>query len=108
LKRGDIVLVREPATPAAKPRPCVIVQRDAALENPRKVTVCSLTTQLRGPAGQRPLVVPGAESGLRLPSEVQVDWVFTHPIDCIGHVIGRLDEETRDQVDIALRRWLDL
>lgn len=102
------MLVREPGTPAAKARPCIIVQRESALDVANKVTVCPLTSQLKGPAGQRPFVAPSVANGLRQPSEVQVDWVFTHPIEFIGDVIGSIDRPTLDGVDSALRRWLDL
>jgi mRNA interferase MazF len=108
LKRGDLVLVREPASPAAKPRPCVIVQRDSAVSVAAKITVCPLTSQLRGAAGQRPSVAPTPENRLHVASEVQVDWIFTHPIERVGAVIGSLDVPTMDQVDHALRRWLGL
>ena len=42
-----------------------------------------------------------------MPSEVQVDWIYTHATDYLGAVIGRIDAAT-EQVDIALRHWLDL
>ncbi len=108
MKRADVVLVREPGSPAGKARPCIVVQRDSALEVAAKVTVCPLTSHLRGPAGQRPFVAPTKENGLRVPSEVQVDWIFTHPVEAIGDSIGRLDAVAMDQIDFALRAWLDL
>lgn len=108
MKRGDIVHVREPRTPAGKARPCVIVQRNSALPVAAKVTLCPLTSQLRGSAGQRPFVAPAAQNGLTKPSEVQVDWVYTFPREYIGDRIGSVDEATLEQIDEALRRWLDL
>ena len=108
MRRGDVILVREPNTPTAKPRPYVVVQRDSALDSPVKVTGCPLTSELRGAAGQRPFVAPTIENGLRRPSEVQVDLIYTHPIDQVGGVIGYLDAPTMAAVDTALRRWLDL
>ena len=108
MKRGDIVTVRMAGSPAAKARPCVIVQRSSALDVAVKITVCPLTSRLRGAAGQRPLVVPTAGNGLSQPSEVEVDWIFTHPTEAIGAVIGQVDAPTLEQIDIMLRRWLDL
>jgi mRNA interferase MazF len=108
MKRGDVVLVREPGTPASKARPCVVVHRDGAKGAETKVTVCPLTSHLRGVVGERPLVVPTPENRLRAPSEVEVDWIFTHPIDAVGEVIGHLDTPTFETVEVALRRWLDL
>jgi mRNA interferase MazF len=84
------------------------VQRGSALPFAAKVTVCPLTSQLRGAAGQRPFVVPTPTNGLSKPSEVQVDWVYTFPREFIGDCIGNMDEPTLEQIDIALRRWLDL
>jgi len=108
MKRGDIVVVKEPGSPASKARPCVVVQRSSALETAAKITVCPLTSRLRGAIGQRPFLSPTSENGLRVPSEVEVDWIFTHPVEAIGDVIGRLDKASLETVDIALRRWLDL
>jgi mRNA interferase MazF len=85
-----------------------VVRRDSALPVAVKVTVCPLTSDLRGARSQRPFAAPTPENGLRVPSEVQVDWIFTHPTYRVGEVIGRLDEPTMLLVDQALRRWLDL
>lgn len=108
MNRGDIVIVREKRSPASKARPCVIVLRDSMLADATKVTVCPLTTHLRGSVAQRPYIVPDAHNGLRQPSEIQVDWVFTHPVDRLGPVIGRIDRSAMEQVDKALRRCLQL
>ena len=108
MRRGDLVLVREPNTPASKARPYVVVQRDSSLDAPSRVTGCPLTSRLRGAEGQRPFVAPTTDNGLRLPSEVQVDIVYTHPVERIDGVIGHLDQTTMRMVDEALRRWLAL
>jgi mRNA interferase MazF len=108
MKRGDIILVHEPNTPASKPRPYVVVQRNSALESPAKVTACPLTSVLQGSAGQRPFIAPNDQNGLRRPSEVEIDWIYTHPIDYVGGVIGEVDMPTMTAIDLALRRWLDL
>lgn len=108
MKRGDVVLVRQPNTPASKARPCVVVQRDSALEAEAKFTVCPMTSHLRGAIGQRPFVSPAAENGLRAPSEVEIDWIYTYPVEVIDGVIGHLDRATMEQVDVGLRRWLQL
>ena len=108
MNRGDVIVIRQQGTPSSKARPCVIVQRDSALSATSKVTVCPLTSQLRGVGSQRPFVVPSAINGLRHPSEVQVDWIYTHPVNNVGPVIGRLDRAAMEQVDVALRRWLDV
>ncbi len=108
MMRGDVVLVREPGSPASKARPCIVVQRSSAAAVADKLTVCPLTSQLRGAAGQRPFVAPTTENGLTRPSEVEVDRIFTHPVTSIAGRIGVLDRATLVQIDDALRRWLDL
>ena len=108
MRRGDLVLVREPNTPASKARPYVVIQRDSALADPIRVTGCPLTSHLRGAEGQRPFVAPTEDNGLRQPSEIQVDIVYTHPIERIDGVIGRLDSATMRLVDEGVRRWLAL
>ncbi len=108
MKRGNIVLVQEPNTPASKARPYVLVSRDTALVNPRKVTGCPLTSRLGGVTGRRPLVTPAPGNGLRSPSEIEVDWIYTHPIERIGGVIGSVDPATMRTIDTAIRKWFAL
>ena len=108
MKRGDIVLVREPGTPASKARPCIVMQRGSSLGDTSKITVCPLTTHLRGALGGRPLVSPSAENGLTKHCEVEFDWIYTHSLERIGQSIGSLETDILDEVDEALRRWLDL
>jgi mRNA interferase MazF len=108
VNRGDIVLVRQRQTPAAQARPCLIVQRSSTIDPSPKLTVCPLTTRLRGAAGQRPVVPPHSDNGLSRTSEVEVDWLYTFEKHRIGPVIGRLDDAVMRAVDAALRRWLDL
>ena len=108
MRRGDLVLVREPGTPASKARPYVVIQRDSSLQNPAKFTGCPLTSHLRGVAGERPLVMPSPQNGLRTPSEVQIDWVYTHPVGHLGPKIGYIEPTTMAHVDAALRRWFAL
>ena len=108
LKRGDIIRVRQPKTPAAKARPYIIIQRDDTLADATKITGCPLTSHLRGTNGVRPQVMPTPENRLRALSEVEMDWIYTHPIEMVGGLIGRVDEGTMESIDEALRRWLDL
>lgn len=108
MRRGDIVIVRERGTPAGKRRPCVVIQRDSTLAVATKVTVCPLTTSLRGPDAGRPQLVPTAENGLRQASEVQIDWIYTFDSNRVIATIGRLDATALARIDEALRRWLDL
>lgn len=108
MKRGDIVVVREPGTPSSKGRPCVVVQRESSLGETSKITVCPLTSRLRGALGRRPVISPSTSNGLRKPCEVQFDWIYSHPTSRIGGHIGSLEPDILDQLDEALRRWLSL
>ncbi len=108
MKRGDVVTMRESGSPSSKARPGIIASRSSVLDVAVKITVCPLTLKLRGTIGQRPFVAPSATNGLRLPSEVQVDWIYTHPLERMGEIIGFVDAPTLEQIDIMLRRWLDL
>ena len=108
MRRGDVIIIREPNTPASKARPYVVVQRDITLQNATKITGCPITSTIQGRAGQRPIIVPSDQNGLRHPSEVEIDWTFTHPLERIGGRIGSLDEDTMKAIDMALRRWLEL
>ncbi len=56
----------------------------------------------------RPVILPSPGNGLRRASAVEIDWVYTHPIEVIGETIGSLDADTLVQIDAALRRWFDL
>lgn len=108
MNRGDVVLVREPRSPASKARPCVVVQRTGTLRKSSKITLCPVTSRLSGVEGQRPFIAPSPENGLLEPSEIQMDWVFSFRRENVGRVIGRLDDAGMRAVDTALRRWLDL
>ena len=108
MRRGDLILIREPNSPASKARPYVVVQRDSGLDDPVKVTACPLTSRLNGSASQRPFVSPNSENHLLRPSEIQIDWIHTHRMECVDGVIGHLDGATMDAVDSALKNWLEL
>lgn len=109
MKRGDVVLVKQPGSPASKARPCIVLQRTSTMEEGvAKITVCSLTSQIDISPLIRPVVLPTPGNGLRKPSAAQIDWIYTHPIEVIGETIGALDEDALTAIDRALRRWLDL
>lgn len=108
MKRGFIVLFRESNNPAAKSRPCVVVQRDVTLPGATKITAVPLTSELIGIADQRPVLIPSAQNGLRQASEAQVDWIFSFETARLGPTIGEAESDVMTKIDIALRRWLDL
>jgi mRNA interferase MazF len=85
-----------------------VVTRQSAIPHTSKLTLCPLTSTLKGAEGGRPFVAPGTENGLRSPSEVQIDWIFTLTLKHIGQRIGQLNEATMFEIDTALREWLAL
>jgi mRNA interferase MazF len=106
VKGGDVVAVVLPAR-YGKPRPGLVVQDDAFAPLP-SVTVLPLTSDLHGLSLLRIPAAAGPGTGLRVPSEVQVDKVLTVPRDRIGSRLGGLDEYAMQRVDEALRRFLGL
>ncbi|WP_240611824.1 type II toxin-antitoxin system PemK/MazF family toxin [Acidiferrobacter sp. SPIII_3] len=75
LRRGDIVTVAAPGD-FGKPRPALVVQADAFSGHPT-VTVCLLTSALRGAPLFRLDIAPASENGLRVPSQIQIDKLLT-------------------------------
>ncbi len=108
MKRGSVVIFRETNSPAAKARPCIVVQSDATLDVSTKVIAIPLSTTIRNIPLARPLIAPTSENGLNMLCEAEVDWVFSFKRERIGSVIGQLDAGVLQQIDAALRRWLDL
>lgn len=106
MKRGELVAVGLPGR-YGKPRPGLVVQHDAFEALP-SVTLLPLTSDVRGLPLVRAPVEPREETGLRVPSEVQVDKAMTVPREKIGPRIGVLDEDTMKHVDEALGRFLGL
>lgn len=106
MKRGDLVAVVFPGR-YGKPRPGLVVQHEAFEALP-SVTLLPLTSELRGLPLVRVPVEPDEETGLRVPSEIQIDKVMTVPRERVGPRIGALDEVTLRRVDEALGRFLGL
>lgn len=108
MKRGSVVVFREQASPAAKSRPCVVVQRDVTLPGAAKITAVPLTTVLSGGDMRRPLLMPSLTNGLVHPCEAQIDWIFSFEVARLGRHIGETEAEAMEQIDSALRIWLNL
>jgi mRNA interferase MazF len=90
VRRGTVVVVR---LPRDKARPAVVVRSDL-LSELSYATVLPGTTELRADASMRIDVEPAPESGLRVPSQVMVDWPQTVRLAEMGQAIGRLDTAT--------------
>lgn len=91
-----------------KPRPVLIVQTDIAAALHSTVTICLISSSLTALGHFRVPVAPTPANGLRQPSEIQVDRLFSLRRENIVQRLGALDAATLAQVDAALRHWLAL
>jgi mRNA interferase MazF len=108
LRRGTVVTVASPGAYSGKPRPAVVVQADRWLQAHPSVTLCPLTSTLVQAPLVRLAVVPSPRNGLRKPSQLMVDKLFTVPIQAVGEVVGQLEPQVLVDLDLALRGWLEL
>lgn len=89
------------------PHPAVIVSSDRLNRPSGTVLLCPLTSRIRHDADvylPPYLVTVGARSsGLDRDGYIKVDQLFTRPVETLGPRIGRVDPETIDRLDAALR-----
>jgi mRNA-degrading endonuclease toxin of MazEF toxin-antitoxin module len=83
IARGAIVVLAAKGAYTAKPRPAVVVQSDVPLP-------------------------PGDRTGLAVASQAMVDKVSSVPRTAVDRAIGACDDIHLEQIEDALRRWLDL
>ncbi|MCP9835498.1 type II toxin-antitoxin system PemK/MazF family toxin [Cyanobium sp. Aljojuca 7A6] len=100
--------VASPGAYASKPRPAVVVQADRWLQAHPSVTICPLTSTLVDAPLVRLPVQPTTRNGLKKPSELMVDKLFTVPLSSLGKVLGQLESQLLIELDLALRGWLEL
>lgn len=108
LRRGTVVTVASPGAYTGKPRPAVVVQADRWLQAHPSVTLCPLTSTLVDAPLVRLPVQPTTRNGLKKPSQLMVDKLFTVPVGCLGRVVGQLEPQSLIELDLALRGWLQL
>ncbi|WHZ19242.1 MAG: Growth inhibitor [Rhodanobacteraceae bacterium] len=106
MKRGDLVTVAVQGD-FGKPRPALVIQADLFDEH-SSVTVLPVTSTLFAAPLLRVTVKPGAENGLRKPSQVMVDKAMTVMRAQVGPPIGRLDSRTLLEVDRRLAVFLGI
>jgi len=114
-RRADVHMIQFPEVAGrvlTGPHPAVIVSSDRLNHRSDTVLVCPLTSKTRHDASDYlpPYLVPvtAVASGLRLDGYAKVNQVFTRPIQAIGPRIGRVNPETMEHIDKALRFVLDL
>ena len=86
----------------------VVVQANRWLQDHPSVTLCPLTSTLIEAPLVRLSVQPTPSNGLRKPSQLMIDKLFTVPMAAIGAVIGVLEPAAMANLDLALRGWLEL
>lgn len=94
------------------PHPAVVVQSDRMNRTAGTVMLCPMTSRIRHDEASYvpPYLVKATRqaSGLDRDGWVKCDQIFTRPSDALGTRAGRLNPETMDRVDEALRLSLDL
>ena len=107
LIRGAIVLVAGPDGGGGA-RPSVVVQAELFNDSHATITLCPLTDIVGGEALFRVAISPQEHTGLSVECEVQVDRITSVRRHRIVKVIGHASATRMEQVDQALRRWLNL
>lgn len=104
--RGDLVTVALQGD-FGKPRPALVVQADQ-FEAHSSVTVLPITSTLIDAPLLRVTVQPGAENGLRKPSQVMVDKAITVKRGRIGDAFGRVNADTLVEIERRLAVFLGI
>ncbi|MEX2551113.1 MAG: type II toxin-antitoxin system PemK/MazF family toxin [Nitriliruptoraceae bacterium] len=94
MRRGEVWL----ADLGRKPRPVLVITRDAVLDVRTNVTVAEVTTQARGLAVEVPI---DTDTGIRHPSVINCDGLHTVSQQRLTQRLGSLDGETLDEVCVA-------
>ncbi len=106
--RGSIVVLAAKGAYMGTPRPAVVVQSDAFNVTHASITVCPITSDCADAPLFRVALPPGERTGLVVASQVMVDKVSSVPRSAVDRAIGACDDLHIEQIDEALRRWLDL
>jgi mRNA-degrading endonuclease toxin of MazEF toxin-antitoxin module len=109
-RRADIHMIEFPEVAGnviTGPHPGVIVSSDRLNRAGGTVLICPMTSRIRHePAVYLPPYLVAAtarNSGLNRDGYVKVDQLFTRPVNALGPQIGRLNPETMERLDAALR-----
>ena len=103
MRRGEVWWADLPEP--VKPRPVLILTRDAAIPVRGQLTVAFVTRRAR----RLPVEVPlGPEDGLRVPCVVNCDVIHTVPKRALQRRLGRLSFEKLGAAERALRFALGL
>lgn len=95
MRRGDVWL----AAVGGKPRPVLVITRDAVIDVRANVTVVEVTTQARGLAVEVPV---STDTGIDMDSVINCDGIHTIGQRRLTEHLGSVDDETLDEVCGAL------
>lgn len=101
LRRGDVVIAVFPGE-LGKPRPAVVLQSDTLTDIFSTVLSCPLTTHLIDAPILRPIIIPNAENGLQVVSQIMVEKLSPLRKDVIRQVIGQLSGGEITRLETAL------
>ena len=104
MRRGDLVTVAVSGD-FGKPRPALVIQSDH-FDATATVTVLLISSTLVDAPLIRLAVEPGAENGLRKPSQVMIDKAMTVRRDRVSAPFGRLEDDTMVAVNRSLALFL--
>ena len=115
IRRGAVAMVAFPFTDTgpAKVRPALVVQNDRDNQKIRKTIIAMITGTIRRRGDPSHLFIDpsnpeGASSGLRFPSLVSCNNLFTIEQDSILQVIGHLSDTLQQQLNDCLKAALEL
>lgn len=91
MRRGEVWL----ADVGRKPRPVLIVTRDAVLDVRANVSVAEVTTQARGLTVEVPI---DPDTGIDQPSVINCDGLHTVSQRSLTQRLGTVDDDTLDAV----------
>ncbi|ALV57712.1 MULTISPECIES: type II toxin-antitoxin system PemK/MazF family toxin [Burkholderia cepacia complex] len=106
MNRGSIVTVALQGD-FGKARPALVVQSDLFAEHP-SVTLLLMSSAMVDAPLIRITVLPSEQNGLRMPSQIAVDKMFTVRREKIGRPIGHLEDELMVAVNRSLLVFLGL
>lgn len=106
MNRGSIVTVALQGD-FGKARPALVVQSDLFAEHP-SVTLLLMSSSMVDAPLIRITVVPSEQNGLRMPSQIAVDKMFTVRREKIGRPIGHVEDELMVAVNRSLLVFLGL
>jgi mRNA interferase MazF len=107
MRRGDIVLMVPPRE-LGKPRPGLVVQADELERDATTVIVCPLSSDIQKSPRLRPIIEVSPGNGLRQVSQVMTDKLIALQHARIRAVVGSVDAETMERVNLALLLVLGL